>query len=162
MSGEKVSGPPESSGKLFGFTHQLPHLPSLETSIVEDAYDEIELLGFPVSMTWFDLLQTSFRGEISSTGMPELVGHSVRMIAVLVAIKSVRTKKNEKMYFASFMDVQGNFFEAVHFPDSLRKYPFRGNGVYLLYGKVINDLGALNLQVEKMAKMPLKPDPRGG
>ncbi|MDX9931992.1 MAG: hypothetical protein RB294_05365, partial [Bacteroidales bacterium] len=105
-------------------------------------------------------LKTGFRGEIQASGMASAEGKYVRMIAPLVTIKPVRTKKNEKMYFASFIDFEGNFFETVHFPDSLRKYPFRGNGVYLLYGKVINDFGALNLQVEKMAKMELRGDPR--
>ncbi|MFK5977223.1 MAG: hypothetical protein QM493_12045, partial [Sulfurovum sp.] len=41
-------------------------LPQLEYDPLEDAYDEIELLGFPVSMTYFDMLQTAFRGEIKA------------------------------------------------------------------------------------------------
>ncbi|HBG70742.1 MAG: DNA polymerase III subunit alpha [Bacteroidetes bacterium GWF2_43_63] len=160
LAGQDARKTPEASGQLFASSHQLPNLPPLETSQLEDAYDEIELLGFPVTYTWFDLLKTSFRGEIHASGMKDAEGKYVRMIAPLVTIKPVRTKKNEKMYFASFIDFEGNFFETVHFPDSLRKYPFRGNGVYLLYGKVINDFGALNLQVEKMAKMELRGDPR--
>ncbi len=160
LAGQDARKIPEASGQLFASSHQLPNLPSLETSQLEDAYDEIELLGFPVTYTWFELLKTAFRGEIQASGMAAAEGKYVRMIAPLVTIKPVRTKKNEKMYFASFLDFEGNFFETVHFPDSLRKYPFRGNGVYLLYGKVINDFGALNLQVEKMAKMELRGDPR--
>ena len=39
-------------------------LPQLVTGQIEDAYDETELLGFPVSMSWFDMLVTRFRGEI--------------------------------------------------------------------------------------------------
>ena len=38
-------------------------LPDLEQDKLDDAYDEIELLGFPVSMTWFDMLETTFRGD---------------------------------------------------------------------------------------------------
>jgi hypothetical protein len=30
---------------------------------LEDAWDETELLGFPVTMSRFDMLQTSYRGK---------------------------------------------------------------------------------------------------
>ena len=38
-------------------------LPNLERSLYEDAFDEIDLLSFPVSCTVFDLLQTTYRGS---------------------------------------------------------------------------------------------------
>ena len=40
-------------------------LPVLEQSIIADVYDEVELLGFPIKHTYFDLLETSFRGRFS-------------------------------------------------------------------------------------------------
>ncbi|PLW95129.1 MAG: DNA polymerase III subunit alpha, partial [Marinilabiliales bacterium] len=136
-------------------------LPTLVAGSLEDAYDEMELIGFPVSLTWFSILQSDFRGEIMTKNMEKNVGKRGRMLGVLLTIKPVRTKKNELMYFASFMDAEGHFFEAVHFPQSLKQYPFRGNGTYLLLGKIANDFGAYSIEVEKMAKMVLKPDPRG-
>ena len=42
-------------------------LPDLVQGSLEDVYDEIELFGFPVTVSWFDMLETSFRGEIYST-----------------------------------------------------------------------------------------------
>lgn len=39
-------------------------LPKLERSEFEDAFDEIELLSFPISCSPFDLLQTKFRGDV--------------------------------------------------------------------------------------------------
>src|SRR5690606_6840427 len=39
-------------------------LPMLERSLFEDAFDEIELLGFTVSCSPFDLLQTRYRGTV--------------------------------------------------------------------------------------------------
>ncbi len=160
LAGQNTCNANEVSGQLFALPHSLPKLPVLTTSVIEDAYDEMELLGFPITLTWFDLLKTGFRGEVQASNMHTAAGKYVKMIAPLVTIKPVRTKKNEKMFFASFLDFEGNFFETVHFPDSLKKYPFRGNGVYLLYGKVINEFGATTLQVEKMAKMELRKDPR--
>ena len=38
-------------------------LPTLERSVFQDAFDEIELLSFPVSCSPFDLLQTKYRGS---------------------------------------------------------------------------------------------------
>jgi len=42
----------------------------------------------------------------------------------------------------------------------LKYYPFKGDGVYLILGKVVEEFGFASLEVEKMAKMPIKPDPR--
>jgi DNA polymerase-3 subunit alpha len=64
------------------------------------------------------------------------------------------------MHFATFSDHRGELFDTVHFPGSLKKYPFRGSGIYLLLGKVVTEFGYATLEVKKMAKLPLKPDPR--
>jgi DNA polymerase-3 subunit alpha len=39
-------------------------------------------------------------------------------------------------------------------------YPFRGDGVYLVLGRIVEEFGFPGLEVEKMAKMAVKPDPR--
>jgi DNA polymerase III alpha subunit len=162
LFGKSQKNTPDPDRKqLFSVAVEERQLPDLHAGKLEDAYDEMELIGFPVSISWFDILQTSFRGEIMSIEMKENLGRRCRMLGVLLTIKPVRTKKNELMYFASFMDVAGHFFEAVHFPQSLKQYPFRGNGTYLLFGKIVNDFGATSMEVEKMAKMELKSDPRG-
>lgn len=135
-------------------------LPSLEQDPLEDAYDEIELIGFPVSMSWFDMLHTGFRGAIRSHELIKHVGEQVRMVGQLVTVKYIKTVKREMMNFGCFIDYTGEFFDTVHFPDSLRKHPFRGKGVYLLLGTVVEEFGFPNLEVHKMALLPLQPDPR--
>jgi DNA-directed DNA polymerase III PolC len=137
-------------------------LPSLEQSAVEDVYDEVELLGFPVKHTYFDLLETSFRGEIMAKEMIDHPGKKVRMLGQLVTIKYVRTVKKEWMHFGTFIDITGHFFDTVHFPDSVKNYPFRGDGIYLVLGKIVEEFGFPSLEVQKMAKMTLKKDPRAG
>jgi DNA polymerase-3 subunit alpha len=82
------------------------------------------------------------------------------MVGNLVTIKNVKTVRSEWMHFAAFLDAEGEFFDTVHFPPSLQKHPFRGYGVYLILGKVVEELGFPGIEVEKMAKLPLKPDPR--
>ncbi|GAB1403296.1 hypothetical protein MASR1M74_04740 [Lentimicrobium sp.] len=135
-------------------------LPQLIHNPLEDSYDEIELLDFPVSMTYFDMLQTSFRGEVPANGLNAHLGKSLKMLGLLVTIKYVRTIKNEIMHFATFLDAEGEYFDTVHFPDIVKEYPFRGRGIYLIRGKVVEEFGFYSLETEKMAKMPFQPDPR--
>ena len=70
------------------------------------------------------------------------------------------TIKREWMHFGTFIDVHGHFFDTTHFPASVRDYPFRGDGVYLVLGKIVEEFGFPSMTVEKMAKMPLRKDPR--
>jgi DNA polymerase-3 subunit alpha len=146
--------------ELFPVRKREFRLPELEQTALENSYDELELLGFSVSIPAFELLQTTFRGEVMASHMLQHVGKKVRMIGNLVTIKHVRTKQKQWMNFGAFLDVEGEFFDVVNFPDSLRKYPYKGQGVYLLYGTITEEFGFPGMTVEKMAKLPYKPDPR--
>lgn len=140
-----------------------PHpfsLPDFKTGRLEDAYDEIELYGFPVTMSAFDLLQTCFRGELMAAQMEQHEGATFRMLGRLVSVKPVRTSKGEPMAMGAFIDWKGDFFDTVLFPNVLKAYPFQGDGIYLMLGKVTMDFGQPSLEVEKMARMPYRPDPR--
>ena len=145
---------------LFNTQPKKFELPALEQSTLEEVYDEIELLGWPVSNSYFELLETPFRGEIMARDMMGRLGKKVRMLGLLVTIKYVRTVRKEWMHFGTFIDYEGQFFDTVHFPQAVEKYPFRGEGVYLVMGKIIEEFGFPSLEVEKMAKMPLRKDPR--
>ena len=149
-----------ANSSLFTHPPKKFELPSLEQNILCDVYDEIELLGFPITNTYFDLLETKFRGDILAHEMPDNIGRKLRMLGLLVTIKYVRTVKKEWMHFGTFIDVNGRFFDTVHFPKAVNQYPFRGDGIYLIKGKIIEEFGFPSLEVEKMAKMPLKTYPR--
>ena len=150
----------EKSHTLFDKPMKKYTLPKLENHDIEDAYDEIELLGFPVSISWFGLLKTSFRGDIMASDMTVINDRKTRMVGHLVTVKYIKTVNNQWMNFGCFIDHEGQFFDTVHFSDSLEKYPFRGSGTYLLQGKIVEDFGFHQMEVEKMAKLPVKPDPR--
>jgi DNA polymerase III alpha subunit len=134
-------------------------LPKLERSEFEDAFDEIELLSFPVSCSPFDLLQTKFRGDVMSKDLLKHHKKTVRMLAYLISRKHVPTKMGA-MYFGTWIDVEGEMFDTAHFTDSLAKYPFQGGGCYLLLGNVEVDYHFPTITVTKMAKMPFIADPR--
>lgn len=134
-------------------------LPSLPRSILEDAFDEIEGLGFPVSCSPFDLLRTRFRGDVMAKDLPAFHKREVRMLAYLISRKQVPTARGD-MYFGTWIDAEGEYFDTAHFADCLQKYPFQGGGCYLLLGRVEVDFHFPTLTIAKMAKMPFKPDPR--
>ncbi len=142
--------PPES--KEFQF-------PRPENDALTDAWDEVELLGFPVTASPFDMLQSSFRGDISACDMTRHQGQKLRMVGWLVNTKYVRTVKGEVMFFGCFTDHHGHFFDSVHFPSVNKEYPFRGSGIYLLKGRLTQEFGHPSLSVQKMARLPLKPRP---
>ncbi|MFK8046500.1 MAG: DNA polymerase III subunit alpha, partial [Crocinitomicaceae bacterium] len=64
------------------------------------------------------------------------------------------------MNFGTFIDVKGQYFDTTHFPDTLKRYPFKGSGCYLLLGRVIVDFNFPSIEIMKMEKLPLLPDPR--
>ena len=152
----KSEGKKEQPETLFQLESQHFEFPDFKTSILNNAYDEIELFGFPVSITWFDLLQTSFRGELMASQMLHFVGKRCRMLGKLVTVKYVRTCKGDSMALGTFVDCNGEAFDTVHFPEVFKNWPFQGDGVYLLLGKVTEEFGQPSLEVEKMAKMPYK------
>jgi DNA-directed DNA polymerase III PolC len=150
----------EDKNLLFAEKPKVFNLPHLEQEPIEDVYDEMELIGFPVSTSLFDIMESKFRGEVFAKHLKDHVGRTIRILGNLVTIKNVRTIKKEWMHFGCFLDVTGEFFDTVHFPDSLKKYPFRGSGIYLILGKVVEEFDFPSIEVQKMAKMPLKKDPR--
>jgi DNA polymerase-3 subunit alpha/error-prone DNA polymerase len=134
-------------------------LPVLERSVFEDAFDEIEYIGFPVSCSPFDLLQTTYRSTIFAKTLLEFIKKEVKLMAYLVSTKQVPTKMG-MMYFGTWIDEQGDYFDTAHFPKSLEKYNFQGGGCYLLLGTVEVDYHFPTITISKMAKMPFVADPR--
>ena len=167
FSGQK---PPELLWQYFHFSgsHKQPdsllfsqvtealNIPALHHDPIEQGFKEMELLGFPVSIDYFDMLKTRFRGEIFARDMLSHTGKTVRMVGRLVTVKYIKTKRKEYMAFGYFIDYQGNYFDTVHFPVSLKEYPFQGQGIYLLKGKISVEYGHGSMEVSQMAKLPLR------
>ena len=134
-------------------------LPALEYDPLEEAFEQIDLLGFPLSSP-FDLLKTSYRGEVRAQDLADYEGKTVRMVGYFIARKPVRTKTGKAMGFGTWIDVAGHFFDTVHFPQQLQAWPFEGIGCYLIEGKVATDFGVASLEVSRMKRLPMKDDPR--
>jgi DNA polymerase-3 subunit alpha len=155
-----VNFKPENRGlMLIEEPAQEFRLPELKREHFEDAFDEIELIGFPVTCSPFDLLKTKYRGSVFVKDLLQFHKKQVKMLAYLISRKHVPTKKGA-MYFGTWIDVNGDYFDTAHFPDSLKQYDFQGGGCYLLLGTVEVDYHFPTITIHKMAKMPMIPDPR--
>ncbi|MEM6644543.1 MAG: DNA polymerase III subunit alpha [Bacteroidota bacterium] len=148
---------------LFNVATKKFEFPQLESDPIADAFDELEGLGYPVSISPFNLLKTKFRGEVLVKDLLNHLNKEVRMVGYLVSIKDVPIKKRDgkvKMNFGTWIDIEGGYFDTTHFPPTLKKYPFRGLGCYLLLGKVVVDYDFPSIEISKMERLPMVPDPR--
>ena len=144
-----------TSGELFNAPTTRLSLPTFTTDSLEDAYDQIELVGFPLCNP-FDLLEHTTRSTIPVSKMKEALGKVIIMTGYYVHRKNVISSNNKLMHFGTFLDEEGHFLDTVHFPDVAKKYPFRGPGIYAIKGKVVEEFKYLSLEVVAMKKLPMK------
>jgi DNA polymerase-3 subunit alpha len=145
--------------KLFTFPRKQWKLPELHYDPMENAYDDIELMGFPL-INPFDLLIEKIDDRISSRELSQYYKRVIIMYGYLVTIKNTVTIKKDRMQFGTFLDSDGYFFDTTHFPDTTSRYPFVGRGVYRIKGRVTSDFGFYSLEVIAIQKMGIRPDPR--
>lgn len=129
-------------------------LPTLERDPIEDAFDEMELIGFPLCQP-FDLLSTNNYGDTLAPDLLKKVGKPVEMVGYLVTTKDTRTRKGQTMHFGTLYDHKGFVFDTVHFPQVASRFPFRGRGFYRIIGKVVEDFGVAMIEVTTMEKVPM-------
>src|SRR5690606_27004018 len=104
----------DTSPMLFETNSKKPILPQLETSVIEDYYDEMAVMGFIVSGTLFDLAKSNFRGDAMAKEWLQYEGKTIRIVGDFVAEKHVRTKRGDIMKCGTFLDAEGKFFDTVH------------------------------------------------
>ena len=130
---------------------------------LEQAYDQLELLGFPL-VPPFALLEPE-AAEAARHGIPAdqlaaCIGKRVAVAGYLVTVKETRTVNGDRMAFGCFLDAQGKWLDTVHFPPALRAFPFRGRGIYRIEGVVAESYGCLHVEASHMTKLAYRPDPR--
>ncbi len=133
--------------------------PKLVSSFLEDAFDEIEHYGFPLSSP-FLLLTKPLDQKILADDLLNHEGKTVTVFGDYVTAKRTSTSKGDLMYFGTFIDVKGNPIDTVHFPIIAKKYPFRGRGVYRITGKVTQEFDCVSIEVSEMEKLAIIQDPR--
>lgn len=128
-------------------------LPALYYDPREDGFDEIEILHFPLQDPFSLVKDYTAQGVILASEMTKYIGKTVTMLGYMVTRKQTRTSNNKNMSFGTFIDRAGDFIDTVHFPPSLRRYPFRGKGVYELKGKVVEEFDFISIEVSSMIKV---------
>lgn len=127
-------------------------LPTLAASVLEEAFDEIELFGFPFCSP-FRLVKQSIPSGIKAAHLKQFVQQQVVVVAYLVTIKYTRTSKGDTMYFGTFTDIDGHWLDTVHFATSAKQYPFTGKGVYEIHGKVIDEYDFISIDVNYLKRL---------
>ncbi|HLF35915.1 MAG TPA: hypothetical protein VI583_16850, partial [Cyclobacteriaceae bacterium] len=139
---------------LFNIELKKYELPELERDSHEDAFDEMELLGFPLCNP-FDLLDSKQDSESVAADLMLKVKRPVMITGYLVTTKYTQTVDNKPMYFGTFIDREGIFFDTTHFPDVAQRCPFRGNGFYRMKGTIAEDFGCPMIEIKHMEKLPM-------
>lgn len=148
------------SYNLFEEYREKYTLPELEEGDFDQVFDEMELLGFPVSISPFDITQNELKGGIHAKHMPENIGRTIVIYGYFITRKYVRTIHKKLMNFGTFVDCEGKSFDTVHFPQALTKYPFMGRGIYKIRGKVVTEFDFPSIEVSAMEKIPFVKDER--
>jgi error-prone DNA polymerase len=161
LKGHKQSAVPAALPSLFKGTissHDYK-VPLLEQSALERAFDEIELLGFPLADP-FLLADEPMNQGTTAMELPEKLGHFVIGYGYLVTVKDTKTQKGDRMNFATFVDQNGDFLDSVHFPNIAAQFPFRGKGLYKVQGRVVEEFGFYSIEASALYKLAVIPDPR--
>ena len=133
--------------------------PELPSSKLENAFDEIQYLEFPLCHP-FDLLAEPIPPQIPADDLLSFEGKTVIVYGYYVTAKRATTSKGDSMFFGTFTDVFGAAIDTVHFPPIAKKYPFRGKGIYKLTGKVLVEFDCVNIEIESMEKLAIVQDAR--
>ena len=130
-------------------------LPEFTKYPLEDAFDEIEILGFALNSA-FDLCDDDLRNITYAKDLSKMPEGEITVIGQLVTTKDSYTKRNEHMLFGTFLDPSGDWLDTVHWPESISKYPLTGGGFYKMKGKVMRDFDVFSVDVHWLEKIGYK------
>jgi len=133
--------------------------PNLPNNYLEDAFDQMELLGFPLCNP-FELLCNPTLRKVRAAKLGNHIGEEVTLDGYLVCTKRTSTSGKKTMYFGTFLDEDGDFIDTVHFPPVAARYKFSGRGVYRIMGVVVEEFGCLTIEVSTMERLAIIQDPR--
>ncbi len=158
---QKKSARHQAGNSLFAEQPVDFQLPVLQQHPLDDALDEIELLGFPVCNV-FELADTDPALYTPASEIEQWVGRVVRVLGWLVTSKPVRTITNETMYFHTFLDPAGNWLDTIFFPPAANRFGLSGKGFYAMTGKVIEEFGVCSVEVSYSRKIGIRQREHAG
>ncbi len=124
-------------------------LPELTDHPLDDLYDQLEIMGFTLNNP-FELVDDDPSSYPKSKDLPRFLGKNVTVLSYFIDRKHVVTKNNDDMFFGTFVDVDLDWIDTVHFPDVVKSHPLHHGGFYRITGKVVEDFGVYSIEVRKM------------
>ena len=141
--------------ELFEGSNKEFLLPELNSHQLDDAFDELEILGFPLCSP-FDLLKDEIPSQLTADDLKNHLGEVVSIVGYLVTRKYARTKHGEEMNFGTFLDKYGKWIDTTHFPPVIKKYPFTARrSCYQITGKVVEEFGFYSIDVTEMRRLDM-------
>lgn len=128
------------------------NIPDLYHDSRNDMLDELEILGFTISSP-FDLMADQSKTGIKAKDIPLYFNQEVELIGRLVTVKYVKTIRRDIMNFATFLDQEGNWIDAVLFPNVAASFRFKGLGCYYMRGKITQEFGFFTIEISHIEKM---------
>ncbi|RYM34507.1 DNA polymerase III subunit alpha [Brumimicrobium glaciale] len=145
--------------QLFRVQHQNFTIPKLNSHWLEDVYDEMELLDFTIH-DYFSLVTEEFKPHAKASEMNLHINKNVLLYGKLVTTRFNKTSQGKLMRLSTFIDQDGNYFDAVHFTNVVHQYPIIGMGIYGCFGKITERFGFCSMNVIQSKKMSIAGDPR--
>lgn len=151
---------------LFRLAPKEYEIPALSHSKEEAIFDQMELLEFPI-FSPFTIVRSESVSELNrrtpfilAKDLYRFENQNVWVKGYLIHAKRTSTSKGDSMFFGTFLDEEGEWLDTVHFPQIALRFPFRGKGVYKVYGTVLMEYDCTNIQTISMEKMSIIEDPR--
>ena len=151
--------PKTGQSLLFKSQHRDFELPEFEYSKLVEAYDQMEILGFPLC-NQFELLEKLPDNTMTARDLKNYIGEDIEIYGNLVNSRKTGTSNGKYMYFGTFYDIEGGIFDIVIFPKAAEKYPLRSRGIYQCVGTVMEDLGYLSINIKSILRQNTQTDPR--
>ncbi len=146
--------PGQDLPSLFQVKAPSTKLPQLDSYAYDDAYDEMDLLGFPLCSP-FDLLKEDIPSKFLAKDLANHEGKMVHIVGYLVTVKNTRTSNQKTMQFGTLLDHAGDWIDTVHFPPVVSQFPFRGKACYSIKGKVMLEFSFPTVEVTSMERLEM-------
>ncbi len=154
-----ASRPNTNQQRLFNPPHKDFELPEFTFDILIEAFDQMELLGFPL-ISQFTFLKNPPGASILARDLKHYVGKEILIYGDLITAKKTGTANGKYMYFGTFYDREGDVFDTVQFPREAERYPLRSKGIYRCRGIVNNGYDYISIAIKEITREAMVSDPR--